>query len=235
MSRPDVWLSLALLGAWSVAGADPVDLKPFRATYTADWKGMNAATSTLELKRAGSDTYVYESVNAPLGVFRMALPDSLTQVSTFRVTDGRVIPLEFRGSDEKERPIDLKFDWQANRVNGTAKGSAVDLEIPATAQDPMSLQIAALRSLAKGTLQNSVALVDGDGKLKDYELRQEGTAQIETALGTLDTIIYTSRRSGSDRLTRSWVAPALGYLPVKAERIRKNKVEFTLHIESVDK
>ena len=33
----------------------------------------------------------------------------------------------------------------------------------------------------------------------------------------------------------TWVAPALGYLPVKAERIRKSKVEFTLRIESVDK
>jgi hypothetical protein len=235
MSRPDVWLLIALLGAGGAASADPVDLKPFRATYSAEWKGISAATSTLELKRAGADTYVYESVNTPKGMFRMALPDSLTQVSTFRLTDGQVVPLEFRGSDEKERPVDLKFDWQAKRVTGTAKGAAVDLEIPAAAQDPMSLQIASLRHLANGTLQSTVALVDGDGKLKDYELRQEGTAQIETALGTLDTIIYTSRRSGSDRLTRSWVAPALGYLPVKAERIRKNKVEFTLRIESVDK
>lgn len=235
MRRPDVWFAIALLGAAGAAVADPIDLKPFRATYLADWKGMTAATSTLELKRAGGDTYVYETVNKPTGMFRMALPDSLTQASTFRLSDGHVVPLEYRGSDEKERPIDLKFDWQAKRVSGTAKGSTVDLEIPATAQDPMSLQIAALRNLAKGTLQNSVALVDGDGKLKDYELRQEGTAQLETALGTLDTIVYTSRRSGSDRLTRSWVAPALGYLPVKAERLRKGKVEFTLRIESLDK
>ncbi len=235
MRRPDIWFALALLGATGAAVADPVDLKPFRATYSADWKGMTAATSVLELKRGSGDTFVYETVNTPKGVFRMALPDSLTQASTFRLSDGHVVPLEYRGSDEKERPIDLKFDWQAKRVSGIAKGSAVDLEIPATAQDPMSLQIASLRSLAKGTLQNSVALVDGDGKLKDYELRQDGTAQLETALGTLDTIVYTSRRSGSDRLTRSWVAPALGYLPVKAERIRKGKVEFTLRIESIDK
>jgi hypothetical protein len=235
MPRPDLWFAIALLAACGVAGADPVDLKPFRATYSADWKGMSAATSTLELKRGSGDTYVYETVNTPKGMFRLALPDSLTQASTFRLSDGRVVPLEYRGSDEKERPIDLKFDWQAKRVSGTAKGSPVDLEIPPTAQDPMSLQIASLRNLAKGTLQDSVALVDGDGKLKDYELRQEGTAQLETALGTLETIVYTSRRAGSDRMTRSWVAPALGYLPVKAERIRKNKVEFTLRIESVDK
>ena len=139
MSRPDAWLLIALLGAGGAAGADPVDLKPFRATYSAEWKGISAATSTLELKRAGPDTYVYETVNTPKGMFRMALPDSLTQVSTFRLTDGQIVPLEFRGSDEKERPVDLKFDWQAKRVSGTAKGAAVDLEIPATAQDPMSL------------------------------------------------------------------------------------------------
>lgn len=235
MRRPDIWIAFVWLVAGAAAHADPADLKPFRATYDAEWKGMSAATSTLELKRAGPDTYVYETVNTPKGMFRMALPDSLTQASTFRLSDGNVVPLEYRGSDEKERPIDLKFDWQTKRVSGVAKGATVDLEIPAAAQDPMSLQIASLRNLSKGTLQDSVELVDGDGKLKTYELRQEGKAQIETALGTLDTIIYTSRRSGSDRLTRSWVAPALGYLPVKAERIRKNKVEFTLRIQSVDK
>ena len=65
-------------------------------------------------------------------------------------------------------------------------------------------------------------LVDAD-KIKDYELRREGTAQIETALGTLDTVVYTSKRAGGDRLTRTWVAPALGYLPVKAERIREQQ------------
>jgi hypothetical protein len=233
--RQRSWLAGVALLAAVVAGADPADLKPFRATYTADWKGMSAATSTLELRPAGSDTFVYETVNTPHGLFRMALPDSLTQASTFKLADGRIVPLSYRGSDEKERPIDLAFDWTRKRVTGTAKEKAVDLEVPDTAQDPMSLQIAALRDLAKGTLQSSVMLVDGDGRLKEYELRQEGKVEIDTALGTLQTIIYTSRRVGSDRLTRTWVAPALGYLPVKAERIRRNKVEFTLRIESVDK
>ena len=32
-----------------------------------------------------------------------------------------------------------------------------------------------------------------------------------------------------------WVAPALGYLPVKAERVKNNKVLFTIKIESIDK
>ena len=45
-------------------------------------------------------------------------------------------------------------------------------------------------------------------------------------------MVYTSKRAGSDRVTRTWVAPALGYLPVKAERVTDDKVEFTMQIES---
>ena len=68
---------VALCAGGIVANADPVDLEPFRATYNIQWKGMSAGTSTLELKRAGADTYHYSSTNTPRGVFRMALPDSI--------------------------------------------------------------------------------------------------------------------------------------------------------------
>jgi hypothetical protein len=236
MRLPERVLGSILLAALGTAvHADPIDLKPFKATFTAEWKGISAATSILELRKPGPDTFTFATVNTPHGLFRMALPDSLTQMSTFKLVDGRIVPLNFRGSDEKERPIDLTFDWQHKRVTGTAKANAIDITIPDDAQDPMSLQIASLRNLAKGTIQNPVSLVDGDGKLKEYELRQEGTARLDTALGTLDTIIYTSRRANSDRVTRTWVAPALGYLPVKAERTRGKKTEFTLLIQSVDR
>jgi hypothetical protein len=233
MRLPEAALLLALLLASAAAQADPVDLKPFRATYGAEWKGLSAASATLELRKAGPDTYVYESINKPRGLFRLALPDSLVQASTFRLVDGKVVPVEFHGSDEKERPVDLRFDWTTKRVSGVAKGHAVDLELQDGAQDPMSLQIASLRKLAHGELQDRVWLVDSD-KVKQYDLRREGTAEIDTALGRLETVIYTSKNVRGDRLTRTWVAPALGYLPVKAERTRGDKVELTLRIEAGD-
>ncbi len=77
-------------------------------------------------------------------------------------------------------------------------------------------------------------MIDAD-KLKDYELRLEGNARIETELGELDTLVYTSKRTTGDRLTRTWVAPSLGYLPVKAERVRGKKTEFTLFLQAVDR
>lgn len=234
MRLPEVLLLVSLVIAGTAAHADPVDLKPFKATYGAEWKGISAAVATLELRKDGPDTYVYENVNKPRGLFRLALPDSLLQSSTFKIVDGQVVPLQFRGSDEKKRPTNLAFDWGHKRVTGEAKGHSVDLELQDGAQDPISLQIASVRNLASGNLQDRVWLVDSD-KIKEYELRREGTALLETELGNLDTIIYTSKSAGGQRLTRTWVAPALGYLPVKAERVRNDKVEFTLLIESIDK
>ena len=227
-------LSLGLALSGSPAMADALDLKPFKTTYTAEWKGMTAGSSTLELHRAGPDTYSYTSISQARGMFRLAFSDALQQTSTFRVTDQGVQPISFRGTDEKQRPIELNFDWTKMRVTGKAKENPVDLAISDGAQDAMSLQISILRGLASGKVPPTVWMIDSD-KLKEYELRLEGTARIETELGELDTLVYTSRRANSDRLTRTWVAPVLGYLPVKAERIRGKKTEFTLLIASVDR
>jgi len=235
MRLPERLLVLLLLFAGHAASADPIDLKPFRATYVAEWKGMSAANSTVELKHVDGDIYTYSSVNTARGVFRMAFPDALAQTSTFKIINGRVVPQLFGGMDEKERPIKLTFDWQNKRITGVAKERAIDLALPEGTQDAMSLQIASLRDLAAGNLKGSVWMIDAT-KLKEYELLLEGKARIETALGELDTVIYSSKRVGSsDRLTRTWVAPTLGYLPVKAESIRGKKVEVRLLIQTVEK
>jgi hypothetical protein len=234
MRLPERLLLLTLFAGGLAAHADPVDLQPYKAVYNAEWKGLTAASSTMALNKVGPETYTFSSVSNARGIFRLAFSETLTQTGTFRVVDGRVVPLSFTGSDEKERPINLSFDWAHMRVTGVAKGHDVDLELHEGAVDPMSLQIASMRDLAASKMQDKGWLVDSD-EVKQFETRREGTARLETALGELDTVIYTSQNVGSDRITRTWVAPALGYLPVRAERIRNKKVEFTLLIQSVDR
>jgi hypothetical protein len=234
MRLREVFMALLMLAAAGVASADPIDLKPFRATYIAEWKGVTAASSTVELKNVSPNVYTYSSVNSARGIFRMAFPDALSQISTFKIADGQVVPMSFQGSDEKERPINLTFDWQKKRVTGVAKDKQVDLELPDGAQDAMSLQVASLRNLESGNLKGTVWMIDAT-KLKEYELHLEGEGRIATALGELDTIIYTSKRHNSENYTRTWVAPTLGYLPVKAQRVDGKKVLITLLIQTVEK
>src|SRR6266702_8694940 len=111
-------LSIVALATGRFASAD--ELKPFEASYTWIWHGMNVAVSTLKLEhtaRAG-DTWVYASKSDPRGVGRM-FSERPTQQSTLRVTADGVRPLHYKaedGTSSTKRDADVQFDWEHNRA-----------------------------------------------------------------------------------------------------------------------
>jgi Protein of unknown function (DUF3108) len=210
-------------------------LQPFKTSFSVEWKGISAGTAWLELTQSGPNQYHYVSRNNARGIFRLAFPEEITQTSDFVFENGAVRPLRYRaddGSSDKSRDISLDFDWTRNRVRGTAEKKPVDLEAPAGLQDGMSVQIALMVDLAAGRSPSTYWMIDKN-KLKDYEYRNDGKVRIRTALGELDTVIWSSRRPNSDRITRVWYAPSLGYAPVKAERLKAGKVEIAMTLKSL--
>lgn len=233
-------LALSLLtgvamGEDTVIG-EPV-LRPFEASYAVKYKGINAGTTRLDLRRDGQGVYTYESRAHARGLFRLAFSDEITQTSWFVIVDGHVVPVRYRaddGSDDTERDIRLEFDWDANRARGVAEDRKVDVALPEGAQDAMSIQAAHLLDLARGGKSMSYDMVDKD-RVKEYDYRLEGTQRIKTAIGELDTVIYRVERQGSRRVTRTWHAPSLDYLPVRGERLRDGKREFQMEIASLER
>ena len=209
-------------------------LEPFTVAYSVEWKGITAGVSTLTLIRLGGDDYRYDSTTVARGLARLLVADPVKQTSTFELVAGEVRPQQFRGIDEKERQTALDFNWQSNRVTGAARGNNVDLELKAGTQDPMSLQIAAMRQLQRGDLPTQIWMIDGN-EIKDYEQRRHGSERIKTAIGELDTVVYDSKRPDGSRITRTWHAPSLGYLPVMAQRIRNGNVEVTMRIRNLQR
>lgn len=212
-------------------------LRPFSAKFDVKYKGITAGTTHLDLKRDGQGVYTYESRANARGIFRIAFNDEITQTSWFVIVDGRVVPVRYLaddGSDDTDRDIRLEFDWDAHRARGVAEDREVEVELPEGAQDAMSIQAAHLLDLARGGQSMSYDMVDKD-RVKEYDYRLEGTQRIKTAIGELDTVIYRVERKGSKRVTRTWHAPALGYLPVKGERVRDGKREFQMEIASLER
>jgi hypothetical protein len=206
--------------------------RPFRADFALEWKGMNAARARLELARLGPREYSYVSRNSARGMFRAAFPDEVTQVSRLLVEDGHVRPLSYRGDEgtsDRRKDVSLDFDWQRRRVTGTAETRPVDLELQPGVQDIMSVQVALMVDLLAGRRPGGYVLVDED-RIKEYVYQGEGTARIETVLGPLDTVVWSSRRPNSDRVTRVWYAPSLGYAPVRAERRRGSRLEWSMRL-----
>ena len=221
--------------AGAAAQDTETELAPFTGTYTVEWRGLTAGTSTLELVHIGANDYSYRSSNMARGLFKLAFPDAITQVSEFSLVNGVVRPSAYRaddGSSDPQRSISLHFDWSLMRVTGTAEGKPVDQPLKPNTQDGLSVQIELMRELAAGRSPQRFWLISKD-EVNDYEYTREGKATLDTPLGKLDTVIYRSQHPGSSRVTRLWFAPSLGYLPVRAQQARHDKPEFTLDIREL--
>ncbi|MCC6172744.1 MAG: DUF3108 domain-containing protein [Gammaproteobacteria bacterium] len=212
-------------------------LQPFRAEFVLEWKGINAASASLELSRESPGRYTYVSRNNARGMFRAVFPDELAQISRLQLEGGRVRPLSYRGDDgsrDTRRDVSLDFDWERRRVTGTAERRPVDLELQPGLQDIMSVQVALIAELQQGRRPSGYTLVDKD-RIKDYVYESEGSARLQTVLGPLDTVIWASHRPDSDRVTRVWYAPSLGHVPVRAERRRGGRVEWSMRLVSLSR
>ena len=225
-----------LVVPWLAPAARAQDaLKPFTATFEVVYRGMNAGTTTLELSPEGGDRWRYVSRANARGVFRLALSGEIRQTSQFTLGASGPRPIRYvadDGTEDIKRDIRLDFDWKAGRVRGTAEAQPVDLAVRDGLQDGMSVQIALMRALAAGERPKRFFLIDKD-EIKEYVYEQEGVARIKTAAGELDTVIWSSRRPNSDRVTRVWYATDLGYTPVQAERRRADKVEWTMRLKAL--
>jgi hypothetical protein len=228
-------LACALGLTVGASAADEPPPEPFTAVYEIEWHGIPAGQSTLELKRVQPNMFVYSSRSQAHGLFRLAFPDPLSETSTFELLDNHVAPLEYT-EDSPGRSSDdvlLRFDWNEHRVQGTAGPHTVSQPLEAGTQDPLSVQIELMRALRAGAAPASFLLFDKREATR-YNYTREGTENLHTDLGDLATVIYRSDRPGSDRVTRLWLAPSLGYVPVQGERRRGDRIDFSLQIRRLD-
>jgi len=219
---------------WPLSASAETELTPFSVYFEVNFRGMNAGTASLELARDNGGAWRYVSRNNARGLFRLAFPGEIRQTSVFSIIDSEVRPLRYNaddGTNSKERDIQLQFDWSAGRVRGVAENARVDLPIESGLQDGMSVQIALLRALARGETPTGFKLIDKD-EIKDYVYSAEKPVRLKTPMGELDTVVWSSHRPNSNRLTRVWYAPTLGYMPVQAERRKGDKLEWSMRLKS---
>lgn len=231
------WIAASAAAFLGPAALAQEPLKPFAAAYEVVYRGMNAGTTTLDLTSEGPDRWRYVSKANARGLFRLVVSGEVRQTSQFTLEGGDPRPTRYvadDGTEDIKHDIRLDFDWKAGRVRGTAETHPVDLPLRDGLQDGMSVQIALIRALLAGERPTRYFLIDKD-EIKEFLYQPEGTARLKTALGEMDTLIYSSRRPTSDRVIRVWYAPSLGYTPVQAERRRGDKLEWTMRVKKLQR
>jgi len=229
-------LATALIA--STAHADGAVPRPFMATYAVSYRGIGAGTIAFTFSRdAATGRYIYETHPNPGTLARLFISKAAVERSVMEIDAAGTRPIDWTlddGKSSKDEDGELHFDWSRNAVTGTVEGEAVNLTAEPGTQDRSSISIAVMTSLLRGTEPGTIPLID-DNRIKRYVYTKKEPATVDSALGKLDTVIYEStREGGSSRTSRFWMAPSLEFLPVRAEQVRKGKVETVMVLQKLE-
>jgi len=231
-------LMLATVLASPSAHAEAAVPRPFSATYAVTYRGIGAGTITFDFARdAATDRYIYETHASPSTLARLFVSKAAMERSVMEIDASGTRPIEWRLDDGKsgnEDDGELHFDWSRDRVTGVVEGKPVELTPEPGTQDRSSISIAVTTALLRGVEPGTIPLID-DNRIKRYVYTKKEAATVDSALGKIDTVIYEStREGGSSRTSRFWMAPSQEFLPVRAEQIRKGKVETVMVLQKLE-
>ena len=230
--------TVAMLLLGSTAHAEAAVPRPFSATYAVSFRGIGAGTITFDFARdAATDRYIYETHASPSTLARLFVSKAAMERSVMEIDDSGTRPIDWKlddGTSSNEKDGELHFDWSRNRVTGVVEAKPVDLPAEPGTQDRSSISLAVTTALLRGVEPGTIPLID-DNRIKRYVYTKKETATVDSALGKIDTVIYEStREGGSSRTSRFWMAPSQEFLPVRAEQIRKGKVETVMVLQKLE-
>jgi hypothetical protein len=233
---------VALAAAGLASGAEVTTptqaLQPYKVRYQVSYRGISGGQIEATLKHGPSpDLWIYETRAFPNLLGRIAVSPAARERSTILIDANGVRPLTFDFNDGGTDPtkfIKHTFDWPANRVTGVAKGKPFAFDVTPGTQDTASIQAAMIVELLAGHSPTGFSLLSGHD-LNDYKYWSEGKRQVVTPYGQLEAEVWASQRPGSDRISRVWHAPSLGYLPVQAIQFRKGNPEVQLKMVSLER
>ena len=226
-------LLLGLAGAAAAQGSAPV---PYSATYSIAWSGTGLGSGTIRLAAAPEPgCYRYESLTEPVAFVRWVY-GSPREVSRFCVKDGVIRPshFEFRNDKREKDNFTLDFDWTARKLKALKRGVLTERELPATAWDRFSLQLAVQQwvraSGGKTTVEPADFHMADDDRLIAYRFAVIGQETVEVPAGRFETV-RVERIDRADKSIRIWLAPARDWLAVKIEHIEDGQTKLRMQLK----
>jgi hypothetical protein len=205
------------------------ELKPFSASYTADWKQLPiSGTAERNLQRLDDGRW-------QLSFEASMLVASLTEQSTFRLENNAFLPLTYRYERSglgKGKEVEQDFDWSAKQVLGNDRGTAVRFPLNLGLQDKSTYQLALQHDVAAGKKSMSYQVVDGD-EIETYDFRVLGEEVVRTKAGLIDAIKVERVRdpTQSNRKTILWFAKDWGHLLVRLHQVEKDGKEYQIMLK----
>jgi len=210
------------------------ELLPHKATYTANIKkGVSIKGEAVrELKQLNKNQWLYRF---DVESFAADIQES----STFELKEGHISPLKYKYKLSpflaSKRKREVTFDWKNKRAHSTYKKKKWTIEsIPQNSQDRLSYQLQMLLDVKAGK-QEMVFPIAHKGKVKESHFRVLREEPLQTALGTMNSIVVEKVRAKTKkRKTLLWFAKDHAFLLLKMTQVEKDGEEYEINLKSAE-
>jgi len=219
-------LMLALAAPSVTAGGDtglPYPLAPFEAQYRVTDGSSRMGRAEFGLERIPEGWRYYSRVK-PEGLLALFVGEA-SDTAVLEMHDNNLRPLRLvHDEDGDEDDIRIEFDWSANEARIAQEDGHRSVPLEPGMHDQFSAMLAVMQAFASGRTRLRLASIDDGGELEPLTFERAGTKSVETPLETFDTVHVRRIRENSKRETESWLAPSLGWLPVRIDQRRKGEL-----------
>ena len=232
--RVAIWATAMLLLAAhaGVVGADP--LPQGTAEYQISYLGVDVARSRMQLSAGPGKRYHLHLRTQTEGAIEALYPLRHETETHLKLTAKNVRPIRFLWETRLWGPPErqtIRFNWRKRSARVDQDNEQYTRSLPrGPIQDRISLIPAVMYDLGNDRLRQTYTLFDGK-RLREYPLRNTGRETIDTALGPLETVRVERPVADKNERTLIWLAPELGYLPVRIAHLSGQRQ--TLKVELI--
>lgn len=211
-------------------------ITPFEVEYDVGNNLITAGSAKLSLKQEG-DEWIYSLNTLPSGIFKLTGQGRIQEISVMTISNQQLQPKRYtyRQDEKDKRSVDAWFNWENNELTYRRKG----VESTETLKDPildrLSVTLSVREQLRTGFEQAAVQVFD-NGRIKTIVFTNEGTETLSTKLGRQEAIkVKSYHQEGTrKRVTTTWFAPALDYVPVVIEQHKEGQLVARLTISKLN-
>ena len=200
--------------------------------YSVEWAGISLGKGTIALQGDAGGCYRFESTTDPIALVRWTYGAPREQ-SRFCVRDGAIVPVTYAYINEKREKDSFRLDFAEDNseVRMLKRG---DLQVREIADqetyDPFLMRevvrLWVLRHLAGvAPAQAAFTMVDDD-RIKTYRFAIGEREIVDVPAGRVDALRVD--RLDDRRPHHYWLDPERGYIPVKIEQLKEDKVELRM-------
>ena len=200
----------------------------FQAIYNAQLKQVDGQVM-MTLKKEQDNLYSYETITRPSGFWRVIIDGSIWEKSTFSLKNGVIQSKTYDLTDtirSKPRQSSATFDWDNLMLSGHYKDRKFELPLNNYVIDRVALQIAIILNSQQGNNSSEYYILDRD-KLLKVQVNNKEIVNIRVPFGEFEAIEIEHTGEQSESTNSLWLAPKLGYIPIKIAQKKDGKTVFS--------